>query len=96
MASPSHMAAWLSQPLEARPLRPAQPPMRGLFFHPASGHAFCVEAGNKGTRCRVNSSHAPSMGPQTRRRNNAMAWSTPEIREVCVGMEVTSYLSAEM
>jgi coenzyme PQQ precursor peptide PqqA len=25
-----------------------------------------------------------------------MAWSTPEIREVCVGMEVTSYLSAEM
>jgi coenzyme PQQ precursor peptide PqqA len=28
--------------------------------------------------------------------NDAMAWSTPEIREVCVGMEVTSYLSAEM
>jgi len=25
-----------------------------------------------------------------------MAWSTPEIREVCVGMEVTSYLSAEI
>ena len=25
-----------------------------------------------------------------------MAWSTPEVREVCVGMEVTSYLSAEM
>jgi coenzyme PQQ precursor peptide PqqA len=22
-----------------------------------------------------------------------MAWSTPEVREVCVGMEVTSYLS---
>ena len=34
--------------------------------------------------------------PQTRRRNDAMAWSTPEVREVCVGMEVTSYLSAEM
>ena len=28
--------------------------------------------------------------------NDAMAWSTPEVREVCVGMEVTSYLSAEM
>ena len=27
---------------------------------------------------------------------DAMAWSTPEVREVCVGMEVTSYLSAEM
>ena len=24
-----------------------------------------------------------------------MAWSTPDVREVCVGMEVTSYLSAE-
>jgi coenzyme PQQ precursor peptide PqqA len=33
---------------------------------------------------------------KTNRRNNAMAWSTPEVREVCVGMEVTSYLSAEM
>jgi len=30
------------------------------------------------------------------KRNDAMAWSTPEVREVCVGMEVTSYLSAEM
>ena len=29
-------------------------------------------------------------------RNDAMVWSTPEVREVCVGMEVTSYLSAEM
>jgi coenzyme PQQ precursor peptide PqqA len=36
------------------------------------------------------------MGPQDQRRNGAMAWSTPEVREVCVGMEVTSYLSAEM
>ncbi|MBV8107045.1 MAG: pyrroloquinoline quinone precursor peptide PqqA [Hyphomicrobiales bacterium] len=25
-----------------------------------------------------------------------MTWSTPEVREICVGMEVTSYLSAEM
>ncbi|HEY6518200.1 MAG TPA: pyrroloquinoline quinone precursor peptide PqqA [Roseiarcus sp.] len=25
-----------------------------------------------------------------------MAWSTPVVCEVCVGMEVTSYLSAEM
>jgi coenzyme PQQ precursor peptide PqqA len=33
---------------------------------------------------------------QDHRRSDAMAWSTPEVREVCVGMEVTSYLSAEM
>jgi hypothetical protein len=30
MALPSHVAAWL--PLEARRLRPAQPPMRGAFL----------------------------------------------------------------
>ena len=27
---------------------------------------------------------------------NTMAWSTPVIVEVCVGMEVTSYASAEI
>jgi coenzyme PQQ precursor peptide PqqA len=42
------------------------------------------------TRC------APHQRAQTRRRNDAMVWSTPEVREVCAGMEVTSYLSAEM
>jgi coenzyme PQQ precursor peptide PqqA len=96
MALPSHIAAWLSQPLEARPLRPAQPPMHGAFLHPASVRPFCVETGNKGMRCRVISSVPHQRDPQTRRRNDAMTWSTPEIREVCVGMEVTSYLSAEM
>ncbi|WP_408631789.1 pyrroloquinoline quinone precursor peptide PqqA [Methylocystis borbori] len=30
------------------------------------------------------------------RRRNAMAWTTPVIVEVCVGMEVTSYESAEI
>ncbi|MBV1707630.1 MAG: pyrroloquinoline quinone precursor peptide PqqA [Hyphomicrobiales bacterium] len=25
-----------------------------------------------------------------------MAWTTPEVTEVCVGMEVTSYESAEL
>jgi coenzyme PQQ precursor peptide PqqA len=33
---------------------------------------------------------------KTTEGNDAMVWSTPEVREVCVGMEVTSYLSAEM
>jgi coenzyme PQQ precursor peptide PqqA len=28
------------------------------------------------------------------REENAMAWTTPKIVEVCVGMEVTSYESA--
>ncbi|MBV9908404.1 MAG: pyrroloquinoline quinone precursor peptide PqqA [Hyphomicrobiales bacterium] len=43
---------------------------------------------------------APAPGRNGARKtlegNDAMAWSTPEVREVCVGMEVTSYLSAEM
>ena len=30
------------------------------------------------------------------RKETAMAWTTPEISEVCVGMEVTSYASAEI
>jgi len=25
-----------------------------------------------------------------------MAWTTPQITEICIGMEVTSYLSAEI
>jgi coenzyme PQQ precursor peptide PqqA len=71
--------------------------MRGAFF--ASGHEppfFVSKAGNKGAPCRVNSPRAHQRDPQTGRRNDAMAWSTPEVREVGVGMEVTSYLSAEM
>jgi coenzyme PQQ precursor peptide PqqA len=95
MALPSHIVAWLSRPLEARPLRPAAPNARGLFAT-GLGRLFVSERGNKGAPCRVNSPRAPSTGPATLRRNDAMAWSTPEVREVCVGMEVTSYLSAEI
>lgn len=29
-------------------------------------------------------------------RSNAMAWSQPIIVEICVGMEITSYESAEI
>jgi coenzyme PQQ precursor peptide PqqA len=29
-------------------------------------------------------------------KEHPMAWTTPEICEVCVGMEVTSYASAEI
>jgi len=36
-------------------------------------------------------------GPRMQaRKETAMAWTTPEISEVCVGMEVTSYASAEI
>jgi coenzyme PQQ precursor peptide PqqA len=28
-------------------------------------------------------------------RENTMAWTTPRVVEICVGMEVTSYESAE-
>ncbi|WP_446737777.1 pyrroloquinoline quinone precursor peptide PqqA [Rhodoblastus sp. 17X3] len=34
--------------------------------------------------------------PFIRKRRNNMAWTTPELCEICVGMEVTSYLSAEI
>jgi coenzyme PQQ precursor peptide PqqA len=33
---------------------------------------------------------------QQSRRRQAMTWTTPEVTEVCVGMEVTSYESAEI
>lgn len=29
-------------------------------------------------------------------KERPMAWTTPEVTEVCVGMEVTSYESAEI
>ena len=97
MALPSHIAAWLSQPLEARPLRPAQPPMRGAFFASGLGPPLFLSKRGIKARAAESSRRVPHQrDPQTRRRNDAMAWSTPEVREVCVGMEVTSYLSAEM
>ena len=96
MVLPSHIAAWLSQPLEARPLRPAQPQCAGLFLHPAAGRPFVSKRGIKARAAESTRRVPHQRDPQTRRRNDAMAWSTPEIREVCVGMEVTSYLSAEM
>jgi coenzyme PQQ precursor peptide PqqA len=84
-------------PLEARPLRPAQPPMRGAFFASGLGPPFLSRSGGIKARLAESTRRVPHQrDPQTRRRNDAMAWSTPEVREVCVGMEVTSYLSAEM
>jgi coenzyme PQQ precursor peptide PqqA len=74
----------------------AAPNARGFFFIRPRAALFVSKRGNKGAPCRVNSPRASSTGPATRRRNDAMAWSTPEIREVCVGMEVTRYQSAEM
>lgn len=38
----------------------------------------------------------PQEGTQNQQKEHTMTWSTPEVREVCAGMEVTSYLSAEM
>jgi coenzyme PQQ precursor peptide PqqA len=34
--------------------------------------------------------------PSTLTEETKMAWTTPEIVEVCVGMEITSYSSAEI
>jgi coenzyme PQQ precursor peptide PqqA len=74
----------------------AAPNARGFFcIRPRS--ALFVSKRGITTRVAESSRRVPHQrDSQTRRRNDAMAWSTPEIREVCVGMEVTSYLSAEM
>lgn len=49
------------------------------------------------------SSNLPAVRPHTSREQprvptggNEMAWTTPVIVEVCVGMEITSYESAEI
>jgi coenzyme PQQ precursor peptide PqqA len=57
-------------------------PSRAMIFSPPA-----LAAGGNGRMT------AP---PHAKIRNEIMAWSTPEVREICVGMEVTSYLSAEM
>ena len=64
MALPIHIAAWLSQPLEARPLRPAQPPMRGAFFASGLGPLFLSRSGGiKARLAESDSPRTPSMGP---------------------------------
>jgi coenzyme PQQ precursor peptide PqqA len=35
-------------------------------------------------------------GKVTTIAEDRMAWTTPQITEICIGMEVTSYLSAEV
>ena len=35
-------------------------------------------------------------GPVLTERSLKMTWTSPEIKEVCVGMEITSYESAEI
>ena len=97
MALPSHIAAWLSQPLVARNFAPRSPQCAGAFFASGLGPPLFVSKRGIKARAAESSRRVPHQrDPQTRRRNDAMAWSTPEVREVCVGMEVTSYLSAEM
>jgi len=34
--------------------------------------------------------------PETSFKENAMSWTTPVVVEICAGLEVTAYLSAEM
>jgi coenzyme PQQ precursor peptide PqqA len=71
--------------------------MRGAFFKSGLGQPFLSRSGGIKARLAEATRRVPHQWEQhTRRRNDAMAWSTPEVREVCVGMEVTSYLSAQM
>ncbi len=66
------------------------------FGDPAEFGALCGCLGAEVTYITLRLWALTRTGPQDHRRSDAMAWSTPEVREVCVGMEVTSYLSAEM
>ena len=83
--------------LEAPPTSPrAAPNARGFFCIRPRAALFVSKRGIKARLAESTRSVPHQRDPQTRGRNDAMAWSTPEVREVCVGMEVTSYLSAEM
>ena len=35
-------------------------------------------------------------GSETRLKENTMSWTAPVVVEICAGMEVTAYLTAEM
>jgi coenzyme PQQ precursor peptide PqqA len=35
-------------------------------------------------------------GHRSRRRNAAMAWTTPTLVEICIGLEINGYLPAEI
>lgn len=74
----------------------AAPNARGFFCIRPRAALFVSNRGIKAGLAESTRRVPHQRDPQTRRRNDAMAWSTPEVREVYVGMEVTSYLSAEM
>jgi coenzyme PQQ precursor peptide PqqA len=87
------LRGYLSRPAH---FAPRSPQCAGLFCIQPRVALFVSKRGKK-ARVAESTRHVPHQrDPQTRRKNDAMAWSTPEVREVCVGMEVTSYLSAEM
>jgi len=33
--------------------------------------------------------------PQTEKQGAPMSWTTPEVKEICVGMEINDYMPAE-
>src|ERR1700722_13529244 len=92
----SHRRVAIATP-RGPPTSPRAAPNARGFFASGLGPPFLSRSGGIKARLAESTRCVPHQrDPQTRRRNDAMAWSTPEIREVCVGMEVTSYLSAEM
>jgi coenzyme PQQ precursor peptide PqqA len=40
--------------------------------------------------------NAPAASHVTRRRNADMAWTTPTLVEICIGLEINGYLPAEI
>jgi coenzyme PQQ precursor peptide PqqA len=92
----SHRCVAIATP-RGPPTSPRAAPNARGFFCIWLGPVFLSRSGGIKARLAESTRRVPHQrDPQTRRRNDAMAWSTPEVREVCVGMEVTSYLSAEM
>jgi coenzyme PQQ precursor peptide PqqA len=52
--------------------------------------------GKVGAAAYIIGSQRPRSGSSDSVRERSMAWTTPVLTEVCVGMEVTSYASAEI
>jgi coenzyme PQQ precursor peptide PqqA len=47
-------------------------------------------------RCKAGRARCPADHRKQCRRNVAMAWTTPTLVEICIGLEINGYLPAEI
>jgi coenzyme PQQ precursor peptide PqqA len=74
---------------------------RGTFF--CAGQGCCAGVGVAPARAlRYGFANGPAVAGRLRdndgrerKRRNAMAWTTPTLVEVCIGLEINGYLPAE-